>query len=158
MGPAFRSHHARIIDPRERIANADGSSRASASANMKPLGVVAAVGLLAIAAFQAALALGAPLGRAAWGGTRSHLPPGLRVASGIAVVFWSLAAAIVLARSGVDVTFVPDVVARWGIWVLVVVLAVGTAANAASSSPWERFLWAPLALALGVLCFIVATG
>jgi hypothetical protein len=125
---------------------------------VRALGLVAAVGFLAIAAFQAALALGAPLGRVAWGGTRSHLPSGLRVASGIAVVFWSLAAAVVLARSGVDATFVPDVVARWGTWILVVVLPVGAAMNAASSSSWERFLWAPLALVLAVLCFFVADG
>ena len=120
--------------------------------------MITAVGFVAIAVFQAALALGAPLGRAAWGGTRIHLPPGLRVASGIAVVFWSLAAVVVLARADVDATFVPDVVARWGTWILVVVLAVGAAMNAASSSPWERFLWAPLALVLGVLCFFVARG
>lgn len=125
---------------------------------MRTLSVVAAGGFVAIAAFQAALALGAPLGKAAWGGTRSRLPPGLRAASGIAVVFWSVAAAVVLARSRVDATFVPDAVARWGTWVLVAVMAVGAAANAASSSPWERYLWAPFSLALGVLCFIVATG
>jgi hypothetical protein len=125
---------------------------------VRTLAVVAAVGFAAIAAFQAALALGAPLGRAAWGGTRSHLPTGLRIASGIALVFWSLAAAVVLARSRVDATFVPDVVARWGTWGLVAVLSIGAVANAASSSPWERFLWAPVALALGVLCFLVATG
>jgi hypothetical protein len=125
---------------------------------VRTLAVVAAVGFAALAAFQAALALGAPLGRAAWGGTRSHLPTGLRIASGIALVFWSLAAAVVLARSRVDATFVPDVVARWGTWGLVAVLSIGAVANAASSSPWERFLWAPVALALGVLCFLVATG
>ena len=83
-------------------------------------------------------------------------PPGLRVASGIAVGFWSLAAAVVLARSGVVATFLPDVVARWGTWILVVVLAIGAVMNAASSSPWERYLWAPLALVLAVLCFFVA--
>jgi hypothetical protein len=125
---------------------------------MKPAAVVAAIGFLVIAAFQAALALGAPLGRAAWGGTRTHLPPGLRVASGIAVVFWSLAEAVVLARADVAATFVPDVVARWGTWILVGVLPVGAVMNAASSSPWERYLWAPLALGLAVLCFFVARG
>jgi hypothetical protein len=125
---------------------------------VKTLGVIAAVGFVAIAMFQAALAFGAPLGRAAWGGTRSHLPPGLRVASGIAVVFWSLAAAVVLSRSGVAATFLPDAVARWGTWILVVVSAVGAVMNAASSSPWERYLWAPLALVLAVLCFFVARG
>jgi hypothetical protein len=125
---------------------------------VRTLALVAAAGFVAIAAFQAALALGAPLGRAAWGGTRTHLPPGLRVASAIAVVFWSLAATVVLARSGVDATFIPDVIARWGTWVLLVVLAVGAVMNAASSSPWERYLWAPLATVLAVLCFFVARG
>lgn len=125
---------------------------------MRTLAVISAVGCVAVAVFQAALAFGAPLGRAAWGGTRSHLPPGLRVASGIAVVFWSFAAAVVLARSGVGATFLPDVVARWGTWILVVVLAVGAVMNAASSSRWERYLWAPLALVLAVLCFFVARG
>jgi hypothetical protein len=125
---------------------------------VRTLGLIAAVGFVAIAVFQAALAFGAPLGRAAWGGTRSHLPPRLRVASGIAVVFWSFAAAVVLARSRVGATFLPDVVARWGTWILVVVSAIGAVMNAASSSPWERYLWAPLALVLAVVCFFLARG
>jgi hypothetical protein len=104
---------------------------------MRTLAVIAAVGFVAITLFQAALAFGAPMGRAAWGGARAHLPPGLRVASGIAAVFWSLAAAVVLARAGVGPTSLPDVVARWGTWILVVVLGLGTLMNAASSSPWS---------------------
>ena len=125
---------------------------------MRTLAVIAAVGFVAIAVFQAALAFGAPLGRAAWGGTRAQLPSSLRVASGIAAVFWSFAAAVVLARARVGATFVPDLVARWGTWILVVVLAIGAVMNAASSSPWERYLWAPLALGLAMLCFFVARG
>ena len=62
--------------------------------------VAAAVGLLTIAAFQLALALGAPLGRAAWGGTHAQLPPGLRVASAFAFGVWALAALIVLDAPG----------------------------------------------------------
>jgi hypothetical protein len=120
--------------------------------------VLAAIGFLGIAAFQAALALGAPLGKAAWGGKRTHLPRGLRVASGVAVGFWLLAAVIVLARADVDATFTPDAVARWGTWVLVVVLLVGSAMNAASSSRWERFFWSPVSLLLAMLCFLVAQG
>jgi hypothetical protein len=45
---------------------------------------------------------------------------------------------------------------RWGIWILVVLLPLGAIMNFASSSPWERFLWAPLALALALLTLIVA--
>lgn len=118
--------------------------------------VAAAAGFVAIAIFQAALALGAPLGRAAWGGTHARPAAGLRVASAIAAVSWSLAAAVVLARAGVTATFVPDGVARWGTWSLVVLLVIGVIMNAASSSPWERFLWAPLAIVLVVLCYVIA--
>lgn len=118
--------------------------------------IAAAVGLLAIAGFQAALALGAPLGRAAWGGTRTHLSTGLRIASGVAVVLWVVAALIVLGRAGSQVSPIPDAIARWGTWVVVGVLSVGALMNFASSSPWERFLWGPLALLLAVLCFFVA--
>lgn len=118
--------------------------------------VAATVGFLAIAAFQAALALGAPLGRAAWGGKRSELSTRLRIASGVSLVVWLVAAAIVLARAGFDVVRLPDAVARWGTWALVGILPLGALMNAASSSPWERFLWAPLALFLAVLCFVVA--
>ena len=83
---------------------------------------VAAVGFLMIAGFQAALALGAPFGRAAWGGSRTHLPRSLRFASAIAVVFWLLAALVVLGRAGFEISPVLDVVARWGTWILVGVL------------------------------------
>ena len=43
-----------------------------------------------------------------------------------------------------------------GTWILVGVLLVGALMNFASSSPWERFLWGPLALVLAVLCFVLA--
>jgi hypothetical protein len=118
--------------------------------------VAAAVGFLAIAAFQVALALGAPLGRAAWGGTRAELPTGLRIASAVAVVVWALAATIVLGRAGFDVFSLPDAVVRWGTWILIGLSLLGALMNFASSSPWERFLWAPLALILAALCFVVA--
>jgi hypothetical protein len=47
-------------------------------------------------------------------------------------------------------------VSRWGTWALVAVLTVGTLANLASSSNWERFGWAPLVLALAVTCLRLA--
>ncbi len=127
-----------------------------ATAAIRSAAVAATVGFLVIAIFQAALALGAPLGRAAWGGTRTHLPSGLRIASAVAVVFWSFAALIVLGRAEFQVSPVPDTVARWGTWILVGALPVGALMNVASSSPWERFLWGPLALVLAVLCLFVA--
>ena len=62
--------------------------------------LVTAIGLAIIAAFQVALALGVPWGRAAYGGTSATLQPELRVASGVATVVWLLAAAVVLGRGG----------------------------------------------------------
>ena len=63
--------------------------------------VAAAAGFLLQAAFQAALALGAPLGSASWGGAyEGQLPMGLRIASGVAVGVYVLFALIVLGRGG----------------------------------------------------------
>ena len=118
--------------------------------------VAAAVGFLAIAAFQAALALGAPLGRAAWGGAHEQLPTGLRIASAFAVWVWALAALIVLRRAGVEVSPLPEGFVRWGTWILVGVLPLGALMNFASPSSWERFLWGPVALFLAALALVVA--
>ena len=61
---------------------------------------VVATGLAGIAVFQMALAFGAPLGRAAWGGTQAELPTRLRFGSAASAVFLSVGALIVLGRSG----------------------------------------------------------
>jgi hypothetical protein len=117
---------------------------------------IAAVGFLAIAAFQAALAFGAPLGRAAWGGAHVRLPARLRIASAFATAFWVLAALVVLERAGFETSPLPSAVGRWGTWALVVLLPLGAVMNFASSSRWERFLWGPVALLLAGLCLVVA--
>jgi hypothetical protein len=114
--------------------------------------VAAVAGFIVLAAFQAALALGAPLGRAAWGGTHSQLPPGLRIASTLDVALWILATGVILRRGGFRVRRISPAVARWGTWVLVAILPLSALMNFASSSPWERYLWGPLALAMAVLC------
>ncbi len=121
--------------------------------------MAAAICFLVIAAFQVALVLGAPLGRAAWGGAYDEqLPMGLRIASGVAAGVWVLAALIVLGRAGFRVVRLPIGVLRWGTWVLVGLLFVGALMNVASSSGWERFGWGPLALILVALCLFVALG
>lgn len=122
----------------------------------RPLAVASAIGFLAIAAFQVALALGAPLGEAAWGGGNVRLPARLRIASGVATVVWVLAIIIVLGRVGIEVVPLPFAIFRWGTWVLVGLLVVGALMNFASRSRWERFIWGPVALVLAVLCFLIA--
>jgi hypothetical protein len=120
--------------------------------------VAAAIGFIGLSAFQVALALGAPLGRAAWGGSHVRLPVGFRFASAVAVAFWLLASLIVLGRASFELSPLPYSFVRWAIWILVVLLPVGALMNFASRSAWERFLWGPVALILAGLCFVVARG
>ena len=119
---------------------------------------LAAAGFLVIAAFQLLLALGAPLGRAAYGGRSAVLSPGLRRTSAVAVVIWVFAAVVILGAGGVLAVPLPDVVPGIGPWVLVILSVLGAIVNLASSSPWERFGWAPFSAVMAVLSFIVATS
>jgi hypothetical protein len=119
--------------------------------------LIATAGVAGIVLFQLALALGAPLGRAAWGGTQAGvLPAQLRVASAVAALVWAGAVLIVVRRSGLGLGALPPSLGTVGIWVLFGLLLLGTVMNVASSSPWERFFWAPYALAVAALCLVVA--
>jgi len=116
----------------------------------------AAAGFLVVASFQLALAVGAPFGRASFGGADAGtLPVDLRLVSAFATVAWVIAALHALSRGGLTRRF-----SRLGnrriTWVLAGVTAVGALMNAASSSPWERFGWAPFTLTLAILCVILA--
>jgi hypothetical protein len=119
--------------------------------------IVAAVGFAALAAFQLLLAAGAPLGKAAWGGTtEGQLPTALRVGSALSILVYAVAAALILRRSGLPVRWVSQPVARIGSWVLVALLVLGALANFASQSPWERFVFGPVTLVLAGSCLVVA--
>lgn len=118
--------------------------------------VMAAVGFVLVASFQVALALGAPWGKAAWGGANERLPNGLRIASSFAGVLWLAAALVVLARAGYEWSPLPFSVARWGTWVLVGMLLLGTLMNLASRSRLERLIQTPIAAILSILCLLVA--
>ena len=67
-----------------------------------------------------------------------------------------LAALIVLGRAGIEAKPLPSTALRLGPWILVGVCLVGALMNFLSPSPLERFLWAPLTLALAGLCLLVA--
>jgi hypothetical protein len=116
---------------------------------------VAAAGFLVIASFQVALAVGAPFGRAAFGGANvGTLPLDLRLVSAVAAALWALAALHALSRGGFLRRF-PLLGKGRVTWVLAGVTALGALMNAASSSPWERFGWAPLTLSISILCVIL---
>lgn len=69
---------------------------------MTAAAILAVVLIAIVAVFQLALALGAPLGAAAWGGrNQGVLPTRLRIASGlVAIVVYPLIALYVLASAG----------------------------------------------------------
>ncbi len=107
-------------------------------------------GLLAgTAAFQVAVAAGAPLGEWSWGGANDGtLPTEPRVASGVAAVVWGAAAVAVAtdrpraqaAHRGV----------RLG---LALVSTLGAVVNLASPSLPERLVWVPVTSAVAVLAW-----
>jgi hypothetical protein len=120
---------------------------------------LAAVMLLSIVdIFQIALALGAPLGRAAWGGRHEGvLPRRLRIASGVAgVVVYPLIIVAVLDAGFVDRELLPVNGASL-MWMLAALFAVGALTNLVSRSPVER-LWAPVSLAIAGCCAFVASA
>ena len=125
---------------------------------MVAIGLIAVSLLLTIVAFQLALALGAPFGRAAWGGKiEGVLPAPLRVASAITGIgIYPVIIAIVLSASGVvDADLVPgqgDVL----MWVLAAFFGIGGVLNAASRSSLERW-WAPVSFAVAACCAYLAT-
>lgn len=101
---------------------------------------------IAVAAFQASAALGAPVGRWAYGGGHpGNLPTQLRWASAAATVAW--------AGVAVSVSRVQHPVHRRGREALAVLAGVGaitTVMNAASRSKPERLTWTPIGLAIGI--------
>jgi uncharacterized membrane protein len=113
---------------------------------------IVAVGFASLAAFELALAAGAPLGHAAWGGSEANLMTGQRVVSAISAVFWIAAIFVVRGRDAGR----PERRYRWGTWALVIVLGVAALANVASDSRWENYLLAPVAIVLASLCVVVA--
>jgi hypothetical protein len=118
--------------------------------------VLAALVLGFVAIFQILLAIGLPLGKAAWGGTHRVLPPHLRVASALSSLLLGLAIWIVLARTDVvRIPWQPSSV-RAGTWVVFSFLTLNTVGNFASKSRIERTVMTPAAFICSVCLLVVA--
>jgi hypothetical protein len=122
-------------------------------------GLVAGAVLLILIAFQLALAAGAPLGAAAWGGRNPGVLPGrLRMASAVVgLVVYPIMLAVILAAAGLIaddwLPFEPGI----AMWVLAGFFALGVVVNAISRSPPER-TWAVASAILAVCCIVIALG
>lgn len=107
-----------------------------------------AAALAALGAFQIALAVGAPWGRAAYGGNHPGvLPNHLRVISGVSALGYGTGAVLVLRGSGS-----PQARAR-AFTALTAFMGIGVVANGASRSPVERVVWTPVTAVTTVLAW-----
>ncbi len=107
-----------------------------------------AAALVAIGAFQTALALGAPWGQAAYGGTRhGTLPNHLRAISGVASLAYGSSAMLIMRGSGSPRSRFRAYTA------LSMLMGIGVIANGASRSPVERAIWTPVTAATTVLAW-----
>ncbi|MET1133354.1 MAG: hypothetical protein ABWX60_08040 [Aeromicrobium sp.] len=110
----------------------------------------------ALAVFQIALALGAPLGRFAWGGQHTVLPTSLRVGSTLSVAIYLVIGAILLARAGAISLGVSDRTVEIAAWVVTGYFVLGIAMNLASRSRPERLVMTPTCVVLALLSGVVA--
>ncbi|GAA5157216.1 hypothetical protein [Ornithinimicrobium tianjinense] len=106
------------------------------------------MGLGVVGAFQVALALGAPWGRASYGGAHPGvLPDRLRVVSaGAAAVYAGLAV-------GITSHGTPVRVRRHLLTGIAVLMGVGAVMNGLSPSRPERAVWAPTTAVLSALAW-----
>jgi hypothetical protein len=111
-----------------------------------------------VVVFQLAMAVGAPWGSYAMGGTVSgSYPAGLRVAAVIQAIVIVVMALVVLSRARI---LLPGWrrAARWAIWIVVAFGVVSLALNLATPSAGERAVWAPVAFLMLASSLVVAIG
>jgi hypothetical protein len=109
-----------------------------------------------VIAFQVALALGAPWGAYAMGGSfPGRLPAGMRFAALVQAAILGLLAAIVLSKAGLVLPSLAEAF-PWLIWLVVVLTAASVALNAISRSAGERRIWLPVGIVLLACSLTVA--
>lgn len=122
-----------------------------------PFAFVLTVVLAGLAVLQLALALGAPLGRLAWGGRHRVLPARLRIGSAVSVLVYALIVAIAWDRvKAIDVF--PAPFSEVAMWVVFACFVLGILMNAISRSTPERYVMVPASIVLSVLSFLIAMG
>lgn len=123
--------------------------------------VVAAVLMAGVAAFQAGLAMGVPLGDATMGGRAptvdGRLTAPYRVVAVLSGAILLVGAWIVLARADlVAPGILGESMPRWGIWVVVAFSLLNSLTNIGGRHPLERYGFSALTLLVAVLAGFVA--
>lgn len=118
--------------------------------------IIATILFAMMSIFQLLLALGLPLGKAAYGGKYEKLPTNLRIVSLIAIGIFVFATIIVLERAEIITIFNNTLLSAIAIWILTGYSTLNVLMNAVSKSKWEKRIMTPLSLIIAVCCFIVA--
>lgn len=115
--------------------------------------LVATAGVIA---FQVALALGAPWGAYAMGGSNpGKFPPKLRAAALVQAVLLGFLAVVALSHAGLALVSLSEAIPPL-IWAVVAFSAISVVLNSISRSPGERRIWVPVGLVLLVCSLAVA--
>ena len=118
--------------------------------------IVAAVGFFGLMCFQILLAMGLPLGQAAWGGKYKILPTGFRIASLFSALIFVFVSILVLEKAQVILLLNSTAVVTYGTWIFTGFLAINTINNFISKSNLEKRIMTPISFVLCLLCLIVA--
>jgi len=119
--------------------------------------IVFGVASTLVVAFQIALALGAPWGRAAMAGKfPGRLPSPMRIAALVQALILVGLTCATLVRAGM---MFPTwyAASRIAIWVVVAFSAIATLLNLITPNKLERTIWAPVAVTMLVSSLLVAT-
>ena len=119
-------------------------------------GISYVVATAGIVVFKIALALGAPWGEYAKGGTYpGQFPPAFRAVALLQVVLLLFFAGVVLVRARIPLRKWSRVLS-WLLWVVVAFGAINLVLNLITPSGGERMIWAPVAFIIFVSSLVVA--
>ena len=111
-----------------------------------------------VAAFQLALAFGAPWGEMTMGGKfPGRLPLRMRVAALVQILLLAFISLIVATRAGLLLDNYSDF-STSAIWFVVVFCTLSAILNIITPSKKERMLWGPVTIVLLICSIIVATS
>lgn len=132
------------------------ANRETMEQRRKVAGVVAIACALTQVVFQLVIACGAPVGKAAWGGSSAEVSTGLRVASGVASVTYVFFASILLQAAGLRDMGYSKKFCRGFTWFLTGLMSIGSVMNWISPSPLERYIWGPFTLVFAGSSLVLA--
>lgn len=118
--------------------------------------VLVAILFIGLCAFQLLLALGAPLGRYAWGGSHVVLPTKLRLSSLLSIFLYLIFIGFILSKAGIIELVSNQQILNGGMWGITGYLFLGIFMNAISRSTKERIVMTPLVCILAILFLLVA--